>query len=73
MLPVMGDALLTACAEHGGVGMRSVHKSVAAQQTEAADMPALAALITRALAGDALAAEVRAFRRRFTGLHFMHA
>ena len=30
----MGDAVLTACAEHGGVGMASVHKSVAAHDTE---------------------------------------
>ena len=33
----------------------------------------LAALIARALAGEAVAVEVRAFRHRFTGLHFMHA
>jgi glycine hydroxymethyltransferase len=38
-----------------------------------ADMPELAALIACALAGEPAAAEVRAFRHRFTGLHFVHA
>jgi glycine hydroxymethyltransferase len=36
-----------------------------------ADMPALAALIARALAGETVADEVRAFRQRFGGLHHM--
>ena len=38
-----------------------------------ADMPALAQLIVRALRddADAVAAEVTAFRRRFSGLHYI--
>jgi glycine hydroxymethyltransferase len=36
-----------------------------------ADMPALASLIARALEGEGVRDQVRAFRRRFTGLHFV--
>jgi glycine hydroxymethyltransferase len=38
-----------------------------------ADMPGLASLIARALDGEPVGAEVRAFRRRFSGLHFMRS
>lgn len=56
-------------------GLRLGTPEIVRRGMTAADMPELAALIARALGSDpaAVAAEVTAFRRRFTGLHFLAA